>query len=168
MMILGLVGVTPAAVADEAAPACDRAALDAAVLAAQVDARAAQKAFTTHTKTRMQALAAGLKRRELRDARVATRQATALERKAVQTRGKEGKEARTAARTARLKALREAKEAARVRRASRAQLVRLVRVERVELRTAWVGAKARLAAARLAAQECHDSSTEPVGDSAGK
>lgn len=167
VVILGLVGATPSAMAEETPPACDRVALDAAVHAAQLDASAAQKAFTSHTKTRMQTLAAGMKRRELREARVAAHKATVLERKAARTHGKASKEARTAAKTARLKALREAKEAARVRRAGHAQLVRLVKVERVELRLAWVKAKARLATAKLAAQDCRDSAAEPEGDSAG-
>ncbi len=65
LLIAGLAGsIAPAAAADEAPTGCDLTALTSAVDAASAQSRAAQKAYTTHTRTSMKALAVQLKAKE--------------------------------------------------------------------------------------------------------
>lgn len=167
LIIAGLAGsIAPAAATGETPAPCDPAALSTAVDTASAQARAAQKAYTTHTRTSMKALVAQLKARETREARVAAAKAEAAEaqgRKAERDNaGSEAvRQARVEARAAAAKARVEAREAARVRRASKGQLLAIVKAERVRLKAAWTQAKSSLADARRAAAACESPAEAP-------
>lgn len=168
LLIAGLAGsLAPAAAVDEAPAACDLAALSTAVDAASTESRAAQKAYTTHTRASMKALVAQLKARETRGARVAAAKAkAALAHSRNATRDDAGSEAarqaRAAAHAAAVKARVEARQAAKVQRATKGQLLTLVKAERVRLKAAWTEAKKELADAKSAAAACESQPEAPV------
>lgn len=154
-VVLTLVGVdvatTPVS-ASVAATSCDPVVVQAALTQAEADARAAQKAYTTHTRTSMQALVKQLKSREVVEARAAEREArrlAAAARKDADLRD-EAKAARDAARA-------EAKEAARTLRASVAALKKQVKAERAVLKAQWDAAKKALQEQRRVAEDCAEA-----------
>jgi predicted NBD/HSP70 family sugar kinase len=162
LTLVGLAGATAPASADEPAPSCDPVVLDAALTKAQADARAAQKAYTTHTKTSMQALVKQLKAREVAEARAAEREArrlAAAARKDADLRD----EAKAARETARV----EAKEAARALRASVATLKKQVKAERVVLKAQWDAAKEALQELRRTAEKCAEGDASVTPESPG-
>jgi hypothetical protein len=131
----------------------------AAISTAEGEVRAAQKAFTVHTRTSVHALIAQRKIKEQREAVVATRKAARLTARAARSTGTEAVAVRKAAAAARKVAAREKREAAAVRRASKVALVQLIRAERKQLRASWVAAK--VARAELVALQ-ETCTTAPV------
>jgi hypothetical protein len=144
--------VVPAHAVDAAT--CDPVTLSVAIESATAQARAAQKAFTTHTSTSMQALAGQLHTTEAREARAAARKANQLARKAAKLDGKAGKAARQAAKAARAVARAEAREAARLQRAGTAQLRAIIKTDRDRLKAEWTAAKVALARLKAQAEGC--------------
>lgn len=142
------IATTPAS-AEEAAPSCDPAVVQAALTQAEADARAAQKAYVTHTRTSMKALVKQHQGREAAEARSAAKEAARLTAAAAKDPA-----LRDAAKAARETARAEAKEAAEARRASFRALVREVKAQRAVLRTAWDSAKKVLQDARQVAEDC--------------
>lgn len=139
---------------------CDPAVVTAAIDAATADARAAQKAYTSHTKTSMQSLAKKLKSHEKAEATSADKKADRLAAKAAKLEGEARKEAREAAKAAREVARAEAKESARIQRASAAELRKAVKAERKVLKAEWDVAKAALAELKEHADQCAEPETE--------
>lgn len=163
---IGFTGAIVPAHADATAPACDLVAIGAAVEAASTEARVAQEAFTTHTKTSMQALVKQVKTTEVREARAAARKAGQLARKASKLAGtRAAKEARAAAKAARATARSEAREAAKIGRASVARLHAIIKADRDRLKAEWTAAKVALHKLQAQAEDCtEDADTEePVG-----
>ena len=155
---IGFSGTVVPAHAVDAAD-CDPAALSTAIESATAQARTAQKAFTTHTSTSMQALVKQRHTVEVREARVAGKKANQLAKKAAKLAGtKAGKAARKAAKAARAVARAEAREAARVQRAGTAQLRAAIKADRDRLKAEWTAAKVALAQLKAQAKEC---SAEP-------
>jgi hypothetical protein len=150
--LIGITGAVAPAHADDAAPSCDPAAISASIDQAKVDARVAQKAYTTHTKTSMKALVKQFKARETAEARAAAKEAKRLTRAAA-------KDAtlRDATKAARETARAEAKEAARVQRATFATLKRQVKAERAALKITWEAAKDALEALKQQADDCAEA-----------
>ncbi|WP_370189649.1 hypothetical protein [Aeromicrobium sp.] len=154
--IAGINLATTPASADDPAPSCDPAVVQAALTKAEADALAAQKAYVTHTRTATKDLVKQLKDRETAEARAAEKEArrlAAAARKDPELRD-EAKLAREAARAA-------AKEAARAQRASLATLKRQVKAERVVLKAQWDAAKKALRDQRDHAEECADAAQAP-------
>lgn len=158
---LGASGFTAPATAHHSDLGCDPVVVAAAVDAAKVDARAAQKRFTSHTKTSMKTLVKKLKAHERAEAKAADKKADRLAAKARDVTGEARKEARAAAKAARVAARAEAKESARVQRASFAELRKLVKAERKVLKAEWNAAKATLKELRKHAKECAEAPIEP-------
>lgn len=156
--LFGITGVAAPAQADPSAPGCDPAAVTAALDQARADARTAQKAFTTHTKSSMQALVKQVKAEEKAEARAADTKADRLAAKAIKD-----KTLRDEAKAARKVARAEAKEAAKVERASRAELRAMVKVERKTLKEEWDVAKDALQALRAHAEACEEAPAEEPG-----
>ncbi len=155
--VIGAVGVAAPANADHRDLGCDPAVVEAAIGAAEADVRAAQKSYTSHTKTSMQALFKQLKAEENAEAKAAHKKADRLEAKADRVKGKDGKEARAAAKAARDLARAEAKQAARIQRASVTDLRRAVKAERNVLKTEWDAAKAALEELKVHADTCAEA-----------
>lgn len=147
--LIGVAGATAPASANDAAPSCDPVAVQASLTQAEADARAAQKAFTTHTKTSMKALVKRVRTTEKAEARAAAKQA-----KALASAARKDPSLRDAAKVAQAVAKAEAKEAARAQRASYATLKRQVRVDRAVLKAQWDAAKVTLEGARQLAEDC--------------
>ncbi len=153
--LVGVAGASAPAHADDTAPSCDPAIVQAALTAAQADADAAKRAYVTHTRTAMKTLVAQYKGREAAEARSAARKAARLTAAAAKDPA-----LRKAAQAARAAARAEAKESARVQRASSATLVRLVRAERSALKEAWDEAKEALHEQRVLAEDCAASASD--------
>jgi hypothetical protein len=153
---IGLLGVAAPANADTTEP-CDTEALAAAIDTAKGEVRAAQRAYTQHTRIAVHALIADLKSDEVKEARKAGRKADRLTAKAERTKDKE---AREAAKEARKQARLEAKEAREVLRAGVKELKALVKAERRVLKAEWDAAKDALA--ELKAQRDACELEEPV------
>ncbi len=154
--IVGINLATTPASADDPAPSCDPAVVQAALTKAEADALAAQKAYVTHTRTSTKDLVKQLKDRETAEARAAEKEARRL---AVAARKDpalrdEAKAARDTARAA-------AKEAARAQRASLATLKRQVKAERAVLKSQWDAAKKALRDQRDHAEECAEAAQAP-------
>lgn len=141
---------------------CDQDALTKAVDTTGDAARAARRAYTTHTRTQMHTLEVQLRRTEERQARTAATEARKAARdaaKAASTGGQggdEAKAARDAARAAAAKARTEARQAQQARRANHRQLVALVKAERARLKSQWDAAKVVLRAAVKASDDCEE------------
>ncbi|WP_156364631.1 hypothetical protein [Aeromicrobium sp. Leaf245] len=136
---------------------CDPAVVQAALTKAEADARAAQKAYVTHTRTAMKALVKQVKVDETAEARAAARKAGRLTAAAAKDPA-----LRDAAKAARATARVEAKEAARAQRASFATLQRQVKADRATLKAAWNTAKADLATQKQIAEDCAEVPEPPV------
>ena len=155
--LIGVAGATAPASADDTAPSCDPVAVQAALTKAEADARAAQKAYVTHTRTAMKVLIKKVKVDETAEARAAARKASRLTAAAAKDPA-----LRDAAKAARATARAEAKEAARAQRASFATLQRQVKADRATLKSAWNTAKAALATQKQIAEDCAEAPEPPV------
>jgi hypothetical protein len=157
---VGAVGFAAPANADHSDLGCEPTVVTAALEAAQADVRSAQKSYTAHTKTSMQALVKQHKAEEKAEAKAADKKADRLAAQADRVKGKDGKEARAAAKAARELARAEAKEAARVERASVAELRAAVKAERKVLKAEWNVAKAALEELKVHADTCAEAPIE--------
>ncbi len=153
---------------------CDQGALAEAMDTTGDAARAAQRAYTTHTRTQMRTLEVKLRRTEDQQARTAAAEARKAARDAAKaaTSGDEGsdvaKAARDAARTAAAKARTEARQAQQARRANHRQLVALVKAERARLKSRWDAAKQAFRAAVKASDDCEELlADDPTGSDDG-
>lgn len=157
--LIGVAGATAPASADDAAPSCDPAVVQAALAKAEADVRAAQKAYVGHTRTAMKALVKRVKVDETAEARAAARKASRLSVAAAKDPA-----LRPAAKAARTEARVQAKEAARAQRASFATLRGQVKADRVTLKGLWNTAKAALATQKQRAEDCAEATTPPVDE----
>ena len=152
---IGAVGFAAPANAEEVPLSCDAVVLTAALEAAELEVRAARRAFTTHTSTSMKVLAKQARAEENREARVADRKADRLAEKADGAEGRAARrEAIAAAKAARETARTEAREAARMERASRAEMRATIKLDRKQLKAEWTAAKVALEELEVYAQAC--------------
>ena len=141
LVVSGLSGQAPTAQAAGAAPTCDQAALNAAVVTAAANERAAHKAYTVYTHTSMKVLAEQLKAGRIKKAREA------------RIKGHQSHKTRT--------------HQARVRGTSKPQILNAIKAERARLKAVWDAARKDLRTARTAAAACNAGAEQSTGGATG-